>query len=54
MRKKQNLGSALGIQKEIWGATMHFSEILKLQYGINRHTLLYILELLELLLLNYL
>ena len=25
MRKKQNLASVLGIQKEKWGITMHFS-----------------------------
>ena len=31
MRRKQNLASALGIQEENWGVTMHFSEILKLQ-----------------------
>ena len=43
-RRKQNLGSALGIQKENhWGVIVHFSEIFKFQYGIKSHTLLYIL-----------
>ena len=32
MQRKQNLASALGIQK---GVTMHFSEIIKLQFGKN-------------------
>ena len=32
MRKKQNLASDLGIQKKI-GVTMHFSGIIKLQFG---------------------
>ena len=32
MRRKQKLASALGIQKKIW-ITMHFSEIMKLQFG---------------------
>ena len=31
MQKKQNLATALGIQKNL-GITMHFSEIIKLQY----------------------
>ena len=44
MRRKQNLASALGIPKKI-GVTMHFSEIIKLQFGIERHTLLCILKL---------
>ena len=35
MRRKQKLASAVGIQKEKWGVTMHFSEIIKLQYGKN-------------------
>ena len=35
MQRKQNLASAFGIQKENWGLgiTMHFSEIIKLQFG---------------------
>ena len=33
----------LGIQKENSGVTMHFSEIIKLQFGKKRHTLLCIL-----------
>ena len=44
MRRKQNLGSSdFGIQKEKWGETMHFSEIIKLQFGKKCHTLLFIL-----------
>ena len=31
MRRKQNLASDFGIQN--WGETMHFSEIIKLQFG---------------------
>ena len=30
MQRKQNLASALVIQKENWGVIMHFSEIIKL------------------------
>ena len=37
MRKKQTLVSALGIQNKI-GVTMHFLEIIKLQFGKERHT----------------
>ena len=33
MRRKQNSASAFGIQKENWGCTMLFSEIIKLQFG---------------------
>ena len=33
MWRKQNLESVLGIPKENRGATKHFSEIIKLQYG---------------------
>ena len=33
MRREQNLVSALGIQKDDLGLTMHFSEIIKLQFG---------------------
>ena len=40
MQRKQNLASDFGIQKENWGETMHFSEIIKLQFGKKRHTLL--------------
>ena len=44
MQRKQDLANALGIQKERkLGVTMHFSEIIKLQFGKNRHTLLCIL-----------
>ena len=35
----------LGIEKENWGVTTHFSEIMKLQFGKERHTLLCILKL---------
>ena len=35
MRRKQNLASALGIQKEKLRVTMHFSKIIKLQFGKN-------------------
>ena len=44
MRKKQNLVSALGTQNKI-GVTMHFSEIIKLQLGKERHTSLCTLKL---------
>ena len=44
MRGKKNLVSALGIQKKI-GGYHHFSEIIKLQPGFERHTLLCILKL---------
>ena len=43
MRRKQNLASDFGIQKENWGEIMHFSEIIKLQFGKKHHTLLCIL-----------
>ena len=57
MQIKQNLASALGIQKENGGGgggegTMHFSEITKLQYGKKCHILLCIYCLFGLLLLN--
>ena len=55
MLRKQNLESALGIQKDLskgyWnpkrklGVTIHFSEIIKLQFGKKCHTLLCILAL---------
>ena len=32
IRRKKNLASAFGISKENWGVTMHFSEIIKLQF----------------------
>ena len=32
MRRKQNLASAFGIQKRKLGVTMHFSEVVKLQF----------------------
>ena len=35
IRGKQNLASAFGIQKENWGVTMHFLEIVKLLFGKN-------------------
>ena len=41
-----NLASALGIQKENWEVTMHFSEIIKLQFGRENNTVLCILKLL--------
>ena len=44
MRKKQNLVIALGIQEKT-GVTTHFSKIIKLQFGKERHTLLCILKL---------
>ena len=40
MRRKQNLASALGL-----GVTTHFSEIIELQSGKERHALLCILKL---------
>ena len=43
MRRKQKLASALGIQKKL-GVNMHFSEIIELQFGKERHTLLCILK----------
>ena len=43
MRRKQNLASDFGFQKENWGEIMHFSEIIKLQFGKKRPTLLCIL-----------
>ena len=43
MRRKQNLASDFGFQKENWGEIMHFSEIIKLQFGKERPTLLCIL-----------
>ena len=46
MWRKPNLASALGIQKENWGVTMHFSEIIKLQFGKEHNTVLCILKLL--------
>ena len=46
MRRKPNLASALGIQKENWGVAVHFSEIIKLQFGNEHNTVLCILKLL--------
>ena len=46
MWRKPNLASALGIQKENWGVTMHFSGIIKLQFGRQHNTVLCILKLL--------
>ena len=43
MQGKQNLVSAFNIQKENWGVTVHFSEIIKLQFGKKCHILLCIL-----------
>ena len=44
MRRKQNLASDFGIQRENWGrVTMHFSEIINLKFGKKRYTLLCIL-----------
>ena len=46
MPEKKVLAMAFEIQKENWGGggvTMHFSEIIKLQFGKNCHTLLCIL-----------
>ena len=45
IRIKQNLASALGIQKENWEVTVHLSEIFKLQFAKERYTLLCILKL---------
>ena len=46
MQRKQTLASAFGIQNENWGSiTMHFSEIIKFQFGKEHHTLLCILQL---------
>ena len=38
MRRKQNLASALGIQKDNLGVTMHFSEIIKFQNEKKKKT----------------
>ena len=49
MRRTQNLTSTLGIQKEKFGVTMHFSEIIKLQFVKKKkkkkpyHTSLFVL-----------
>ena len=43
MRRKQNVVSDLGIQKRKLAVAMHFSEIMKLQFGNKRHTFLCIL-----------
>ena len=40
MQRKQNLASALGAQKENLGVTIHVLEIIKVQFGKERHTLL--------------
>ena len=42
IHRKQNLSNAFGISKEIW-VTMHFSEIIRLQFRKKSYTLLYIL-----------
>ena len=42
MHRKQNSVNALGIRKKL-GITMHFSEIIKLQFG--RNTILHVLKL---------
>ena len=55
MRRKQNLASDLGIQKENMEVTTHFSEIIKFQFGKEHHTLLCILiSFLQILLIDYL
>ena len=46
MWRKPNLASALVSQKENWGVTMHFSGIIKLQFGKEHNTVLCILKLL--------
>ena len=46
MWRKPNLASALVFQKENWGVTMHFSGIIKLQFGKEHNTVLCILKLL--------
>ena len=43
--EKVFLVSTLGIQKRKFGVAMHFSEIIKLQFGNERHTLLCISKL---------
>ena len=48
MQRKQNLANALGTctyPNRKLGVTMHFSEIIKLQFGIGCHTLLCTLKL---------
>ena len=45
MGRKQNLASALGYPKRKLGVTTQFSEIIKLEFGKERHTLLCILKL---------
>ena len=44
MQRKRNLASALGIQTED-GGSHAFSEIMKLQFGKEGHTLICILKL---------
>ena len=46
MWRKPDLASALGIQKENWGVTMHFSEIIKLHFEKEHNTVLCVLKLL--------
>ena len=41
MWRKQNLASAFGIQKRKLGVAMHFSEIVKLQFGKMPNIALY-------------
>ena len=53
MWTKQNLASALGFQKEYWGK-LYIIEIIKLQFGKERHTLLCISSFLQILFINYL
>ena len=45
MQRKLNSASALGFPKIKLGVTMHFSEIIKIRFGNERHTLLCILKL---------
>ena len=54
MWRKQNLARALSIQKENWGYPCIFLEIIKLQFGKERSTLLCILKLFTNILINYL
>ena len=44
MSLKLHLASALGNQKRKLGVTTHFSDIIKLEFGKERHTLLCIFK----------
>ena len=52
--EKAELSKCSWYPKRKLGVTTHFSEIIKLEFGKERHTLLCILRLLQVLLINYL